>query len=259
MKRIVLTIGLSVLASVALMAQTSGGASTADQIMDKVKDQNRHDSTQARIAATIQEKGGRVSERLIDQYGITENGLTKTVAVFQQPSSVQGTRFLMIENEGRDDDRWIYLPALKKVRRIAASEGGSSFIGEITYDDMDMVFQERVNTLLQETVLAGEEVYLVESTPINASRSTYSRIVFAVSKTKWLPVEVKMFDKHGALLKVMDTLEFKEIQGKWSAMKLRMTNVQNGNTTTMTFQILEYGKPIPASVFTTKFLETGRP
>ncbi|MDX9825455.1 outer membrane lipoprotein-sorting protein [Sphaerochaeta sp.] len=234
-------------------------AYSADEIMDKVEEQNRHSSTQARIAATIAEKSGVPSERLIDQYSITENGLSKTVVVFQKPASVKNTRFLMIENEGRDDDRWIFLPALKKIRRIAASEGDSSFIGEITYDDMALVGKERENTFLREDRVNDEDVYVIESIPVDSSKSGYSRVVTYVVKDKWLPVRIEMFDRQNTLLKVMETLEFKEIQGIWSATKIQMANVQKGNVTTLEFQILEYGKPIPPGVFTTKFLETGRP
>ena len=252
MKKTLLTAALLALA-------TLGWSITADEIMDKVEAQNKHDSTQARLAATIEEKGGAVSERLIDQFSITEKGLNKSVAVFQKPASVKDTRFLMVENDGRDDDRWIYLPALKKVRRIASSEGSTSFIGEITYDDMAVGGDDRKHTLLKEDVVAGEEVYIVESVGTDPSKGQYGRIVSAISKTKWLPVKVDMFDKQNKLLKVLETLEFKEIQGSWTSMKLKMSNVQNGNATTLTFQILEYGKNIPAGVFTTKFLETGRP
>ncbi len=252
MKRTLLTAALLGLA-------TLGWSITADEIIDKMEAQNKHDSTQARIAATIEEKGGATSERLIDQFSVTEKDLSKSVAVFQKPASVKDTRFLMVENDGRDDDRWIYLPTLKKVRRIASSEGSTSFIGEITYDDMAVGSQDRKHTLLKEDTLEGEEVYVVESVTNDPAQGQYSRTVSAVSKTKWLPVRVEMFDKQNKLLKVLDTLEFKQIQGSWSPMKLRMANVQNGNTTTLTFQILEYGKKIPAGVFTTKFLEAGRP
>ena len=191
MKKVLFSLGLSVLAVTTLMAQMATQEYTADEIMDRVENQNRHDSTQARISASIQEKGGGLSERLFDQYGITEKGLARTVVVFQNPASIRGTRFLMVENEGRADDRWIYLPALKKVRRIATSEGGSSFIGEITYDDMDIVGQERKNTLLAEDIVAGEPVYRIESVPVDQSNSQYSRILSSVSKTKWLPVKIE--------------------------------------------------------------------
>jgi hypothetical protein len=227
--------------------------------MDRVEAQNRHSSTQSRIAATIEEKSGVPSERLLDQYSITVDGLSKTVVVFQRPASVKNTRFLMIENDGRDDDRWIYLPALRKIRRIAASEGNSSFIGEISYDDMALVGKERENSLLREDRVNEEDVYVIESIPVDSSKSEYSRVVTYVAKDKWLPVRIEMFDKQNMLLKLMETLEFKEIQGIWSATKIQMSNVQKGNVTTLEFQILEYGKPIPSGVFTTKFLETGRP
>lgn len=248
------------LATAALVAAAIPGWSlTGQEIVDKMRDANDHPTVQARIAATIEEKGGAVSERLIDQFSVTEKDLTKAVAVFQKPASVQGTRFLMVENVGRADDRWIYLPALKKVRRIASSEGGSSFIGEISYDDMSVGNREAKNTLLKEDTVDGEAVYVVESVVIDPTDSQYSKTITSVSKEKWLPVKVEMFDKQGALLKVLDTLEFRQVQGTWAVGKLKMSNVQNGNTTTLAFQILDYTKAIPAGVFTTKFLETGRP
>ena len=247
-----------ILAATLIGSATLGWSITADEIIDKMKDANKHDSTQARIAATIEEKGGASSERLIDQYSLIENGLSKAVAVFQKPASVQGTRFLMVENNGRADDRWIYLPALKKVRRIASSEGGTSFIGEITYDDMSVGEGDRTNTLLREDTVEGEAVYVVQSVP-NDSDGQYSKTISSISKTKWLPIKAEMYDKQGKLLKVAEGLEIKEVQGFWTITKLRMSNVQNGNATTLTFEKLEYGKKIPASVFTTKFLETGRP
>lgn len=248
--------------SVALMVLTTAvsWSLTGEEIIEKMKDQNKQPSIQARIAATIEEKGSAPSERLIDQFTTTQNDLTKAVAVFQRPASVKDTRFLIVENENRGEDRWIFLPALKKVRRIAASEGGTSFIGEITYDDMSLGGTgDRTSTLLREETLGTEACYVVESIPQNPADSQYSRTVTWVSKEKWLPVKVEMFDKQNKLLKVADAVEMKLVQGVWSVMKLRMSNVQNGNVTTLAFQILEYGKAIPNGVFTTRFLETGRP
>jgi outer membrane lipoprotein-sorting protein len=233
---------------------------TPDEIVAKMRDQNKHDSTQARIQADILEKGGTASERLIDEYSITKGGLRRVVAVFQKPASVKDTRFLIVENSGREDDRWIYLPTLRKVRRIAASEGGTSFIGEFTYDDLSIRDAGMdVHTLLREESLGGEGVYVVQSLPKDPSSSQYGKTVTFVSKEKWLPLRIELYDKRGSLLKVGEVQDSKQVQGAWSIMKLRMGNVQTGNSTTITYQILEYGKPIPEGVFTTRFLETGRP
>lgn len=248
-----------IVAAVLVAAAIPAWSLTGQEIIDKMKEANEHPTVQARIAATIEEKGGALSERLIDQFSVTEKDLSKSVAVFQKPASVQGTRFLMVENAGRADDRWIYLPALKKVRRIAASEGGSSFIGEISYDDMSVGDRESKHTLLKDDTVGNEAVYVVESVAVDPADSQYSKTITSVSKEKWLPVRVEMYDKQGALLKVLATEEFRQVQGSWAVGKLKMSNVQNGNVTTLTFQILDYTKAIPAGVFTTKFLETGRP
>lgn len=249
------------LSALALLTALIGAAwsQTAQEIIDRMRDQNTQPSMQARIAALIEESGRAPSERLIDQYSVTENGLTKAVVVFQSPASVRNTRFLMVENTGRDEDRWIFLPSLNRVRRLAASEGNSSFIGEITYDDLSVGGGDRTHTLLREETLGGEACWVIESRPVTPGEGTYSRSVTWVIKDKYLPLRVEMYDRQNRLLKTAEALEIKQQQNVWSIMKLKMSNVQNGNATTLTFQILEYGRSIPAGVFTTRFLETGRP
>ena len=85
------------------------------------------------------DKNGDVSSRRIEQYSMDDaDDLGRVLMIFHAPASVKNTRFLVMEKEGdADDDQWIYLPAMQRVRRIAASEGSSSFMGsDFSYDDM---------------------------------------------------------------------------------------------------------------------------
>jgi hypothetical protein len=86
--------------------------------MQMMEDQNTATTTQGRMEMRLIDAGGDVSTRVIDQFMQSENDLTKAMVIFQSPANVKNTRFLTVENAGRDDDRWIYLPNLRKTRRI---------------------------------------------------------------------------------------------------------------------------------------------
>jgi hypothetical protein len=148
MKKFVFLVSGLVLA-VSLYAQDAGAQSAAS-IVRSSRDRIDADTVSTRARMVITAKNGSTTERVIDQYGKDNaQGKSRTVIVFQQPASVRGTRFLTMENTrgnasggasgiaAGDDDQWIYLPSLGKVRRIASSEGGSSFMGtDMSYADL---------------------------------------------------------------------------------------------------------------------------
>lgn len=236
---------------------------TAKTIMDNMRSTEGRTSTQTRIQMQLMPPGGAVSERIIDQFSIKENGLSRMMIVFQKPSSIQNTRFLTIENSNGEEDRWIFLPKAGRSRRIASGQGGESFMeSDFSYDDLSMATRDNSgdNFKLLNTLKVGNEThYVVESLPGAGSTSSYSKAIFTVLAEKWIPLKIELFDKNGSLLKVNETLEYKLVDGYWTPMKLTMTNVQSGHSTALTMLQMVYNKPIPAGVFTTRFLETGRP
>jgi outer membrane lipoprotein-sorting protein len=229
-------------------------------IMQQVEDQNTANTTQGRLEMRLIDASGDVSTRVIDQFMQTENDLTKAMVIFQSPANVKNTRFLTVENADRDDDRWIYLPNLRKTRRIAGSEGGESFMGsEFSYDDLSSRdLDDSTYTVLGEETVGGELTWKIEATPKADSDSQYSKVISWVSQEKKVAVKLEMYDKSGALLKTLEASNITEVQGIWTPILLKVTNVQTGNATELEIKRLIYDKEIP-NIFTTRFLETGRP
>jgi hypothetical protein len=210
----------------------------------------------------IASRSGAASERIIDQYEKDGPKGGRTIIVFQSPKAVAGTRFLTMDNPGGPADRWIFLPELNKTRRIAASEGGGSFMGtDMSYDDISSAKRDvglDTHTLLREEILNGNPCYVIESVPKDRSYQ-YSKMIQWINKANQVNHKVELYDRRGNLAKVLEILSLKEVQGRLSAAATRMTTVGAGTSTTIYADILKYDDPIPEGVFTTGYLETGRP
>jgi hypothetical protein len=217
-------------------------------------------STRSRMVITA--RNGSVTERVMDQYEKDGPKGNRTIIVFQSPAAVAGTRFLTMDNPGGAADKWIFLPALGKVRRIAASEGSGSFMGtDMSYDDISSAKREvglDTHRILREETLDGNPCYVVESVPKDPAYQ-YSKMIQWINKTSQVNHRVELYDRRGTLVKVLEILSLKEVQGRLSAVTTRMTTVNAGTSTTIYAEILKYDDPVPEGVFTTGYLETGRP
>jgi hypothetical protein len=209
----------------------------------------------------ITARDGSTSERVIDQYSKDGPNGARTVIVFQSPASVAGTRFLTMDNASGGSDRWIYLPSLGRVRRIAASESGGSFMGtDFSYDDissMDRDVSLDTHTLLREETLNGISCYVIQSVPADSSFQ-YSRTISWINKTSFIIYKSEMYNRRGELAKVMEMSDFRDVQGRLTPMQTRIATAGAGTSTTIYMEILKYDDPIPEGVFTTAYLETGR-
>jgi outer membrane lipoprotein-sorting protein len=236
-------------------------AQTGREIMQQAADKDMGDTTHTLVQMDLIDKNGTVSNRVVEMFGKENSeGSAMIMVIFHRPATVKGTRFLSITNEGRADDMWIYLPSLKRVRRIAASEGGESFMGtDLTYDDMGSKDVDNDDhTLVGEEDVDGYPCYVVESVPRDPSESEYSRRKTWVSREMLIPIRMELFDKEGALLKVLTVSEIENIQGFWTPKITRMTNVQENHSTVLTMERVIYNENLPDGIFTTRFLQTGR-
>jgi outer membrane lipoprotein-sorting protein len=218
-------------------------------------------STRSRMVITA--KDGTTTERLVDQYAKDGPNGARTVIVFQQPASIAGTRFLtMAGAAGQPDDRWIFLPSLGKVRRVAAGEGGGSFMGtDLSYDDISAAGRDAAvdnHVLARAETLAGVDCWVIESTP-KESAFQYSKTISWIGKADSIARRVELYDKKGVLLKVLELSDIADVQGRLTPRTTTMTNVQAKTSTVIKVEIIKYDDPIPEGVFTVRFLETGRP
>ncbi|MCF7929073.1 MAG: outer membrane lipoprotein-sorting protein [Spirochaetales bacterium] len=231
------------------------------EVIENVEDKPSGDTMHSLVQMTLIDSSGSEKQRLIENWSKESQEGNKSIIVFHKPASVENTRFLTVENPGRDDDQWIYLPALGRVRRIAASEGDSSFMGtDFTYDDMQSRdVEESTYTLLREERAQGRDCYVVESVPKESSDSQYSRQVAWVAKEIWVPVRVDFYDKQGELFKRMTVSRIERVQGFWTPINTTMKNLQTGHSTKLDIQRLEYNEELQDGLFTVNFLKTGRP
>ena len=235
---------------------------SAEDIVRASRDRIKASTVSSRSRMVITAKDGSTTERVVDQYSTGSGPTAKTVIVFQKPAGVAGTRFLTVANPGGLDDRWIFLPALGKVRRVSASEGSASFMGtDLSYDDlssMNRAADADSHAILRDDVLAGTDCWVIESRPRDTAYQ-YSRMLSWISKASFMALRIELYDRKGELAKVMELLKAEDRQGRLTPLATRMSTVRTGTSTTIYVDIIKYDDPIPASVFTTKFLETGRP
>ncbi len=253
---------LSIAIAILFLAAAAASAQSALEIMTVSRNRISADTVSTRARMVITAKDGSTTERLVDQYTSTAGSVTKTVVIFQKPASVANTRFLTISTKGKPADQWIFLPSLGKVRRIAASEGSASFMGtDLSYDDLssaDRDVELDNYAILKEENLAGATCWVIESKPKDSSYQ-YSRMVAWIEKATHIGLKVELYDRKGTLVKLMEMGGVKEIQGRLTPTVTKMTSVQAKTSTTITMDILKYDDPIPAGVFTERFLLSGKP
>jgi len=181
----------------------------------------------------------------------------KTLLIFRDPPDVRGTTLLIHENRDGDDDQWLYLPALRRSRRIASSNKSSSFVGsELAYEDLapNEVTKHQYKYLREET-LDGVAVWVIESVP-RFKDSGYSRRELFVRKDNHQMARVNCYDRKGQLLKVGRWDGWWKVMDKrWRARSLRIENVQSGKSTILEILDAKIGNGYSTSEFSTRALE----
>ncbi len=164
--------------------------------------------------------------------------------LFKTPSDVKNTTTLLIEHSGKDDDIWIYLPAMKKVRRLVSSDKKSSFVGtDFSYGDViGHKVEDWNHKILKEEKVDGVDTWVIESLPKNPGvqdNSGYSKRVSWIAKDSFVAVKGELYDPSGALLKKLTQTQVQlvdEKNKKYQPMKLQAENVQTGHKTIIEFK-----------------------
>lgn len=237
-----------------------------DEIMQKVHDVKKPDFSQSMVVMTLIEKNGAKEVRQVLQYGKSNEDVTSVVMDFKSPASIAGTRFLQEKNEKTNvESKFIYLPALKSVRRVNSSEGSKSFMGtDATYDDMSTreMEEDTHEFLAEESKTVGATTYAkcykIQEVPVDPKSSQYKRKVVWIDDTTMYPIYTELYDKNDKLLKILQCESIQNVEGFDIPMKNSLENVQTGHKTTLEVLKVQVNKPIPDRVFTQQFLSTGK-
>lgn len=257
---LLLTFGLTLFAG-----KTWANELTAAEIMQKNFVVSKVADSISDATFTLANKSGQ--ERVRQTFGTTKlqaNGIDNMrMTRFLSPADIKSTVSLLIEHADKDDDIWIYLPALKKVRRMVASNKKDSFVGtDFSYGDViGHKVGEWNHQLLGEEVVDGNPCYVIESFPKNndiKSGSGYSKRKGWIRKDNFMSVKGEFWDESGQLLKTSTFADIRKVDpehDKWQAMRLEADNVQTGHRTVIQYGNFKVNQKVKDDFFTTRYME----
>ena len=255
MKRaIIIVIGLlNVFLTVSLQAAE---VPTVDEIIDRANLAAYYaaDDGRAEVMMTITDAQGRNRKRefVILRHDVADGGQQQFYIYFKKPSDVRKMVFMVHKYIDKDDDRWLYLPALDLVKRIAASDKRTSFMGShFLYED---VSGRSVNEDFHELVETTADYYVLKNTPKDPASVEFSSYTIWVDKLNFMPVKAEYLDKDGRKYREVEALEIEDIQGFPTAIKSRVRDLISGGETVSVFKNIKYNIGLKDRIFTERYL-----
>jgi len=238
-------------------------AETGLEIMERLDNQPTPDNVKATLTMTLRNKRGQTRSRTIQRFQKeykTGEFSNKSLIFFLEPADERGTGFLQwnYAEAGKDDDQWLYLPALGREKRIAAAEKSSEFMGtDFTYDDMgDRDINKYSYTLMGEENLGDEACWKIEALAKDKSQA-YQKLIYWISKEKIQPLQMYFFDKRGDQVKTLTFSEYKKIDGFWMAMQMHMVNSRKQHQTSLSMKDVDLKTVQDDNLFTIRLLKRG--
>ena len=229
---------------------------TADEIVDRANLVSYYagNDGSAKIKMTITDSRGRTRERVMTilRKNMKKGGDQKFFVYFHRPADVRNMAYLVWKHVGKDDDRWLYQPALDLVKRIAASDKRTSFVGSnFVYED---VSGRGVDEDKHELLRTEDKAYVVRNTPKNPRGLEFSHYDVWIDKDTFMPMKAEYYDKKDKKIRVIEALEVKDIQGHPTVMKSKVSNLESGGSTVSVFSDVKYDNGLPDDIFTERYL-----
>jgi len=248
----------SILISGTIMLPEKVFALNGREIMEKVNARDTGDRSISEMEMILIDKKGKKRVRKLKTYGLEQGNHSKSLMFFISPADVKNTGFLTYDYDesGKDDDQWLFLPALKKTKRIAASNKSGSFMGsDLNYSDMTSPDLDLYDyTLMKETEVKGQKVWQIKAVPKTkdeAKKSGYSKSV--VRGVRW--VHKKKRNKY------LDVRKLEKIDGIWVSTEMHVTTKSGKKTlhkTIMKQKNIHFNQDeVNENLFTVRRLEKG--
>jgi outer membrane lipoprotein-sorting protein len=252
-----LTLALGSLLLAAVAAPAPAADPSALDVMKKQRAVHRVKDEEERQAVKLVSKSGATKERKLARYLLSGAGdLDKILVRFLAPRDVENTGLLTWEGKDGDDDQWLYLPAVKRPKRIAASGKKNRFMGtDFAYEDLrpENVAAHTYALVGSETV-DGADCFVIDATPAGerqAADSGYSRRRIWVRKDTLVTVKREYYDKQARLAKVEHHRQLVNVSGAvWRADEVEMRDVQNGTRTVITVESRTVNQGLKETFFT---------
>jgi hypothetical protein len=236
---------------------------TAREIIDTSQERTRVDGMESISTLTIVDPKGRERIRKITLASKSQADVDKTIIKFLEPSDIRGTGMLIHDYPEKVDDMWIYMPALRKTRRIVSSEKSTSFMGsEFTNADMAIPTLDDFHFKKTGSAKVGDtDCIVIESTPRTdeiADEHGFSKKVAYVGKDDLLVHQVDYYDLNGEKEKVMNISGYERVDeddSKYIARNMHIQNLMNGRESMMVMEKVQLNPDLKDELFTTTYLE----
>lgn len=224
------------------------------------RNQGFTDST-ADLTMELFNKAGEVSKRelRIKTLEVADDG-DKSLTIFDTPKDVQGTAFLTFSHKVGDDDQWLYLPKLKRVKRISSSNKSGPFMGsEFSYEDLSSQELEKFTyTYLRDEVVESKDCYVIERVP-TYDKSGYTKQVVWLDKEEYRPIKTEYYDRRGQLAKTLIASGYqKYLDQYWRPTTMEMVNHLTGKKTILTWNNYQFKTGLKDSDFNKNSLKRAR-
>jgi hypothetical protein len=242
-------------------------ALSAREIMELVDARDDGDNGTQSMEMILIDKRGNQRERTIRSMSKDVGEDAQSIMFFMSPADVKDTGFLTydFDDDTKDDDQWLYLPALKKTKRIASSDKSGSFMGsDFSYADMtDRKLDYYDYTLMQETDVDGVKVWQIESVPnveTEIEETGYTKSVLFVRQDNFVVIRSVNWVKKGGRLKYFEVRNLEQIDGIWVPTEMHMTTKKGKATlhkTVLKAHDVHFNQAIDDDMFTVRRLEKG--
>jgi outer membrane lipoprotein-sorting protein len=208
---------------------------------------------------TLTNKQGKQRIRKIKQFSKDMGNVEKSIMFFQSPADVKNTSFMnWTYDSDKSDDQWIYLPALKKVKRISSDSKSDYFMGsDFTYDDLgDRKLDADKHRLLKSEKINGIDCYVVESVSKDEDYM-YSKTKTWIRKDNFVGMKKEFYDEDEDLLKILTIKKVKKIKGFWVITNSEMKNVQKNHKTSIVLSNVQINTGVSDAKFTQRTMMRG--
>lgn len=259
--------------SLAVLAPVSAWAAeySAEEVIRLVDQRYVGDSSVAEITMVLIDRRDRQRVRNLKLYSKEYGDDRKSLSLFESPADIRGTAYLNFDWDEslRDDDSWLYLPALQRVKRLASSDKSDSFLGsDFTYADINgfEIDWYDYNFVSESEVVDGEDAWVIEINPKpefreRAEEATgYSRMQAWISKEKLLQLRGQAWEIRGNRVKFFTASEIEEIEGIWTVKRLQAVTTRNDrqeHASVLQINTIDYNVGVPDELLTTEAMQRG--
>ncbi len=210
----------------------------------------------AKVKMTITSKQGQTRERefIILRKDVNDGGDQKYFVYFHKPADVRKMVYMVHKHAElqKDDDRWLHLPALDLVKRIAAGDKRTSFVGSnFLYED---VSGRSLEEDTHELVDVNDRLFVVKNVPKNPDTVEFSYYNVAIDRTNFVPMKMEFYDKQGELHRVIESRRIEVIQDFPTVVKSLVSDLKTGSKTEMEFSDVKYDIDLGEDIFTERYL-----